>query len=204
MIHDTEDNSYNHHERNNTSETVPLSVPDKHIIYVDDAGHGSLCGGIVIGFRAEHEGMLWHEYIPETFFQEPLKSRRGWKIILKKIFHLIQTALREIPATQDTHAIYICRGWVFSYAIQKLREEGWHVKPIQIIGVLQNYVENMFKRELAKIDPYLTECAIPGSTSFFRQLQWVGENLSEREQYVKSGWRSWKKKWKPRLMMKKK
>jgi len=204
MIHDIEDNSYNHHERNNTSETVPLSVADKHIIYVDDAGYGSLCGGIVIGFNYEYLGALWHEYIPQSAFQAPLKSRRGWKIILKKVLHLIHLSLDKVNAKPETHILHVCRGWIFSYAVGKLREEGWTVKQIQITGILQKFVETAFKVELSKIDPYLAGHTTPGSTSFFKQLKWVEENLSEREQYVKTGWPSWEGKWKPRLMMKKK
>jgi hypothetical protein len=96
----------------------------------------------------------------------------------------------------------MCRGWVLEHAKNELIKDRYTVKHVKIQGKLQDYVEWAFQRELSKIDMALSSYSAPGSNTFMKHLYWVAEDLHARECYVKTGWKSWKRKWKPKAQAK--
>lgn len=174
-----------------------------NIIEIDDAGWGSLIGGMVIGLLDVDNNQAWHGYITEVGFQQTITGRgKGWRIVLDRVLDIIKKGLHEFKADPNTHVLHMCEGWVLEYARLKLLLNEWAIKNTKIEGQLQEYVETAFQEELSKIDIKLASYSAPGSNTFFKHLEWVSENLSEREQYVKTGWKSWEKKWKPRILLK--
>ena len=87
----------------------------------------------------------------------------------------------------------VCSGYVLSSIRGYLRDQGFTVEEVAITGELQEMVERS----------YITWCKevgvpaerLEGGRNFWTLLEWVAENPEIREKLVKTGWKSWKQKW---------
>ncbi len=177
---------------------VPLKVDPSNVIEIDDSGWGSLIGGITIGFYKKDTNDMEVEYIPVKYFQGGMFKKRRY---LSECYILIMETLKKWGVTPETHKLAICQGWIFDGPVEWLEDKGWSVDRVQIKGKLQVFVEKMFKRELYKTMNFDSKRRTAGQNAFFKALEWVGESLSTRERFVKTGWKSWEKKWKPRAKL---
>jgi len=87
----------------------------------------------------------------------------------------------------------VCSGYVLSSMRRHLRDRGFNVEEVEITGELQGMVERSYVR-------WCIEVGVPAEIlkderSFWTLLEWVGERPELREKLVKTGWKSWKQKW---------
>ena len=165
-------------------------------IQIDDAGWGDPVGGVLIGiYRVETSEYVVKE-IEVTHFQEPNFVE---KTFLARGLELVLDALTCLKVPKN-EPIEVCRGAVLDGVRQGLENQGFEVIPTKIEGQLQELVE-------ANLVTYLAELGIQnipqvsGKERFFRQLEWIQEDLTHREQFAKTGWKSWPKKlrnWRPK------
>lgn len=165
-------------------------------IQIDDAGWGDPVGGVFIGImRVETNEYLVKE-IEVTHFQDPNFAQ---KTFLQRGLELVKDALSCLNAT-NAEPIQVCRGSVLDGVRDGLKNLGYEITPIKIEGRLQELVEANLVRSLEeKGIPDIPR--VSGKERFFRQLEWIQEDLTTRERFAKSGWKNWPKKlrnWRPR------
>ena len=101
----------------------------------------------------------------------------------------------------DTETIFkVCSGYVLSSIRKHLQEQGFSVKKVEITGELQDIVERGYIR-------WCVEVGVPAerfeeNNRFWTLLDWVAEKPRIREKLVKTGWKSWDKKWRGRVFKK--
>ena len=181
-----------------------MFLSTRRIIEVTCSGWGALVGGLMIGITelGDNSKVRWCEYVYETAFQQGITGRRkGWAVVQMKVCNLIYFGMGLHLLTPFNVTIRLSPHWIFTLTDMKLREAKWIVDNVKVTDETQDYVDFMFRRELAKIDIELAKIGPPGANTFFGQLNWVAEDLKNREQYVKTGWKTWKSKWKKRIQI---
>jgi isopentenyl phosphate kinase len=165
-------------------------------IQIDDAGWGDPVGGVLIGiYRVETKEYIVKE-IEVIHFQEPNFAD---KTFLKRGLELVLDALAcmHVPKKES---IQVCRGTVLDGVRDGLKTQGYEVIPTKIEGHLQELVEANLVTSLEALGIYDIP-RVSGKERFFRQLEWIQENLTHREQYAKTGWKNWPTKlrnWRPK------
>ncbi len=158
------------------------------VIEVDDSGWGDLIGGVVIVMRRVETGEHYTgEISPDLFKADEFK----YKTYLRYVTQIILEGLDELKVPK-TEAIHICTGYVFEHAEDTLRELGYKVTEVKIEGKTQELAERTFIESLVE-QGIGTYREISAMRSFNGFLDWVKEDLPNREQYVKTGWKNWKK-----------
>jgi hypothetical protein len=158
------------------------------VIEIDDSGWGDLIGGTVIILRRietdeSFSGEIPLELFKEKEFKYKIYHRKATQIILKGLDTL------EVPKTESIH---ICTGYVFEHVKNTLRELGYKITEVKITGETQELAERAFIESLVKLG-IGTYRMIASIRSFNGFLKWVKEDLPNREQYVKTGWKNWAK-----------
>jgi hypothetical protein len=87
----------------------------------------------------------------------------------------------------------VCSGYVLSGIRRHLRDRGFKVEEVEVTGELQEKVERSYIR-------WCEEMGVPAERlidkrRFWTFLEWVAERPWLREKLVKTGWKSWKTKW---------
>jgi len=167
-----------------------LSENFKEII-IDDAGWGDLILGVVIGSLKFPGHRYMERRIPVSSFQPPNFERRKY---LTDAVKIIEDVVEVMRADEETR-FKICSGYVLSGARRYLRDRGFRVEKVEVTGELQKRVEYGYVK-------WCTEVGVPAemlsqdSRKRFRiLLNWVGEKPEIRESLVKTGWKSWREKW---------
>ena len=158
------------------------------VIEVDDSGWGDLIGGAVIVMRrVETDEHYTGEIPPELFKAEEFK----YKAYLRYATQIILEGLDALDV-QRSEPIHLCTGYIFEHAEDTLRELGYKVTEVKIEGKTQELAERTFIESLVGqgIGKYKDIAAMRSFNGF---LEWVKEDLSYREQYVKTGWKNWAK-----------
>lgn len=167
-------------------------------IEIDDAGWGDLIGGVIIGgYNPLLAEFRWEE-VPVEHFQGESFIKKTYLDATKRAVYKI---LGNLRAEKKFYRIALCTGYVLTDAVRSLRKKGWRIVRRKIEGRCQELVEERNRKELIKLGvPPSTIGNIPPSANrFIRLFEWVKENPKERERYVKTGWKSWQSKWKPKL-----
>jgi len=169
-------------------------VSIKKEILIDDAGWGDLILGVVIGALK----LPAHRYIPLSYmerripvtsFQPPDFENKQYLDDAVKIAEEIVEAMQPDSETR----FKVCSGYVLSSIRRYLRDRGFNVEEVEITGELQEMVERSYVR-------WCIEVGVPAERlvderSFSTLLEWVAERPELREKLVKTGWKSWKQKW---------
>ena len=129
-----------------SEEGVKKPDESKKLLKIDDSGWGFPALGVMVGVcdgvRIETD-MVDVRFFKQGIFdrQEYLKeySRLGREIVKNK-FH----------ASFDTHRIEICTGYVNRGLRDDLRVEGYDVRVVEIVGMLQDGLEKLFKQEVKR------------------------------------------------------
>ena len=163
-----------------------LSVND---ILIDDAGWGDLILGVVIGALKLPERRYMERRIGIPSFQSPLFESKQYLGDAVKIAEEIVAVMQPDRETR----FKICSGYVLSSIRSYLRDRGFNVEEVEVTGDLQEMVERGYRR-------WGTEMGVPAERlddkkRFWPLLEWVAENPKIRENLVKTGWKSWKQKW---------
>ncbi|MFX1478759.1 MAG: hypothetical protein ACFFCI_11575, partial [Promethearchaeota archaeon] len=112
--------------------------------------------------------------------------------------HIVKVVIKALKALNHSKEdrILLCRGHCFDLVREYFNENEIYYEPAIVEGDLQDAVEGRFIQHLRKLgitSPNLTKEA--GAQRFFISFNWVCQEFPNREQFVKSGFPSWKKKW---------
>jgi len=162
-------------------------------ILIDDAGWGDLVLGVVIGALKLPDRKYLERRIPVSSFQPPDFQDKRYLDDAAKIAEEIIEVMQPGKETR----FKVCSGYVLTSIRKYLRDRGFHVEEVEITGELQDLVERGFVK-------WCTEVGVPverleGRRNFWIFLEWVSENPKAREKLVKTGWKSWPKKWRERV-----
>ncbi|MFX1377431.1 MAG: hypothetical protein ACFFA0_16655 [Promethearchaeota archaeon] len=161
-------------------------------IEIDDAGTGDLVGDAFIGFRDTKTGKIIFQSIPVGLYNENNKDEDLPK---KHIVKVIIKGLRKLKHGKGDR-ILLCRGNCFDLVREYFNENDIYYEPAIIEGKLQDAVEGRFIQHLRKLgvkSSHLTKES--GIERYFILFNWVCRDFPNRERYVKTGFPSWKKKW---------
>jgi hypothetical protein len=165
------------------------------VILIDDAGWGDLILGVVIGALKLPDPKYMERRIPVSSFQPPHFENKKYLDDTVKIADEIVEVMQ--PDRETTFKV--CSGYVLSSLRRHLRERGFKVEEVEVTGELQEKVERGYIR-------WCREMGVPAGRlederRFWTLLEWVAEEPKIREKLVKTGWRSWKKKWREKAFM---
>jgi hypothetical protein len=170
-------------------------------ILIDDAGWGDLILGVVIGAlkRPTHRYIpisYMERRIPVSSFQPPNFENKRYLDDAIKIAEEIVEAMQPDVETR----FKVCSGYVLSSIRRHLQDKGFNVDEVEITGELQEMVERSYVR-------WCIEVGVPAERlederRFSTLLEWVAEKPEIREKLVKTGWKSWKQKWREKAFQK--
>jgi len=160
---------------------------------VDDAGWGDFILGVVIGALKLPDHRYLERRIPVSSFQPPNFENKQY---LDDAVKIADEIVRVMQPDMETN-FKICSGYVLSSMRGHLRDRGFNVEEVEITGELQEMVERSYVR-------WCVEVGVPAEIlkderSFWALLEWVSERPELREKLVKTGWRSWKLKWREKV-----
>ncbi|MFQ6065052.1 MAG: hypothetical protein ACE5L6_06220 [Candidatus Bathyarchaeia archaeon] len=165
------------------------------VILIDDAGWGDLILGVVIGALKLPDCRYMERRIPVSSFQPPNFEKKKY---LDDTVRIADEIVEVMQPDMET-SFKVCSGYVLSSVRRHLRERGFKVEEVEVTGELQEKVERGYIR-------WCTEMGVPAERlederRFWTFLEWVAEEPKIREKLVKTGWRSWKKKWREKAFM---
>ncbi|MBN2001101.1 hypothetical protein JW935_26385 [candidate division KSB1 bacterium] len=165
--------------------------PDLHLLRIDDAGWGFPLCGVMVG--VSDEKIVKTETVPIEYFKKGGKHRFTLKKYLAKYADLAVNLIDEFQATPESHRIEICSGYINQPLREKLRRLGFDVRVVEIKGLLQERLENFYKKYVfltvgADIyyDPKdMKKSDIP--KAYYRCLQYGLKHCPEQ---IKTGWQA--------------
>jgi len=164
---------------------------------IDDAGWGDLILGVVIGALKLPDRRYLERRIPVSSFQPPNFENKRY---LDDAMKIAQEIVEVMRPESDTR-FRVCSGYVLSSIRRHLQDQGFNVEEVEITGELQEMVERSYVR-------WCIEVGVPAERMederrFSTLLEWVAERPEIREKLVKTGWKSWKQKWREKAFKKK-
>jgi len=165
-------------------------------ILIDDAGWGDLILGVVIGAVKPPDRHYMERRIPVSSFQPPnFENKKYLDDAMKIADEIIEVMHPDVETS-----FKVCSGYVLSSIRRHLQDRGFKVEKVEITGELQEMVERSYVR-------WCIEVGVPAERledkrRFWTFLEWVAERPELRETLVKTGWRSWKKKWREKAFEK--
>jgi len=161
-------------------------------IEIDDAGTGDLVGDAFIGFRDMSTGKIIFQSVPVVLYNEENKDEDRPK---KHILKVVIKALRALNHSQGDR-ILLCRGNCFDLVREYFDENKIYYEAAIVEGELQDAVEGRFIQHLRKLGVRSKNLTVDsGIQRYFLLFNWVCRDFPNREHYVKTGFPSWKKKW---------
>ncbi len=129
--------------------------PDLAVLRIDDAGWGFPLCGVMVGVSDERD--VRTAAVPVEYFRHDTRNNFHTKRYLKRYAELAVQLLDQFGASPDTHRIEICTGYVNQPLREKLRRMGYDVRVVEIKGLLQDRLEEMYRvyvREAVGADIY--------------------------------------------------
>jgi len=167
----------------------------ENVILIGDAGWGDLMLGVVIGALKPPDPRYMERRIPVSSFQPSNFENKKYLDDAVKIADEIVEVMRPEVETN----FKVCSGYVLSGIRRHLRERGFKVEEVEATGELQEKVERSYIR-------WCKEMGVPAERledkrRFWTFLEWIAEKPEIREKLVKTGWKSWKKKWREKARL---
>jgi hypothetical protein len=167
----------------------------ENVILIDDAGWGDLILGVVIGALNPPDPRYMERRIPVLSFQPPNFENKKYLDDAVKIADEIV----EVMSPDMETRFKVCSGYVLSGVRRHLRELGFNVEEVEATGALQEKVERSYIR-------WCKEIGVPAERledkrRYWTFLEWIAERPRLRETLVKTGWKSWKKKWREKARL---
>lgn len=173
-------------------------------ISIDDAGWGDLILGAVVGAHKLPDHRYMERRIPISAFQSPnFENKRYLEYAVK-----IAGEIVEVMRADKETSFQVCSGYILSSIRKYLRNRGFHVVEVEITGELQEMVERGFIRWCVEVGVPAEKLESKGERvtqvqkRFWTLLKWVAEKPKLREKLVKTGWKSWKQKWREQVFQK--
>ncbi len=163
-------------------------------IEIDDAGTGDLVGNAFIGFRDTSTGKIIFQSVPVGLYNEENKGKDEDQP--KK--HILKVVIKALKAFNHSEGdrILLCRGNCFDLVREYFDENKIYYEPAIVEGVLQDAVEGRFLQHLRKLGVKSRNLSMDsGAKRYFILFNWVCKDFPYRERYVKTGFPSWKRKW---------
>ena len=166
-----------------------------NVILIDDAGWGDLLLGVVIGAVNPPDPRYLERRIPISSFQPPNFEDKKY---LDDTVKIADEIVEIMQPNMETN-FKVCSGYVLSSTRRHLRERGFKVEKVEVTGKLQAKVERGYLR-------WCKEMGVPterldDKKRFWTFLEWIAERPWLREKIVKTGWKSWKKKWRSKAFL---
>ena len=161
-------------------------------IEIDDAGTGDLVGDAFIGFRDTSTGHTIFQSVPVILYNKENKDEDRPK---KHILKVVIKALRILNHSKGDR-ILLCRGNCFDLVREYFDENKIYYEAAIVEGELQDAVESRFIQHLRRLGVRSNNLTTDsGIKRYFILFNWVCRDFPNRERYVKTGFPSWKKKW---------
>lgn len=168
------------------------------MIQIDDAGWGSLVGGVLIGACRKESPRTQHAFreIDVSLFQGDAFAH---KLYLAEAGDAALALMVQLGVTLD-EPVEICTGYILRAARQRLINEGYQVTSTKIGDPLQTLIEREFLNRILALGvetdyEILTQ---KQGLYFWQCVRWlkggdveVAEALPEREKQCKTGWSSY-------------
>ncbi|MFX1275675.1 MAG: hypothetical protein ACFFBP_07040 [Promethearchaeota archaeon] len=162
-------------------------------IEIDDSGTGDIVGDAFIGFHVIESGEIIFRGIPVGLYnEENHKNRKSFEYILE----MVKDGLKALNFNKEHDVIQICRGSCFNKVREWFDENGIKHEPAIVEGKLQEAVEGRFVAHLRKLGVKSSKVTMEaGFDRYFALFDWITRDFPSREKHVKTGFPSWKKKW---------
>ena len=169
----------------------------KKVILIDDAGWGDLILGVVVGALNLDlpDARYMERRIPISSFQPPNFENKKYLDDAVKIADKIVEVMQPDAETN----FKVCSGYVLSSISSYLRERGFKVEEVEVTGELQEKVERGYIRWCKEMGAPAER--LEDKRRFWTFFEWVAESPRLREKLVKTGWESWKKKWREKAFL---
>jgi len=132
--------------KNFLEDKFDFTPPDLKVLKIDDAGWGFPLCGVMVGVTDETD--IYVDVVAVKYFQGELFSKKSYlKVYTKLGLKLIS---EKFSAAPDTHRIEICSGFVNQMLRDELRKAGFHVRIVEITGMLQRELEERFRLYVSK------------------------------------------------------
>jgi hypothetical protein len=168
-----------------------LTPPDLDILSIDDAGWGFPLCGVMVGVSDDRE--VKSSMVPVEYFRDDNKNEFSTNLYLKKYADLAITLIEGFGASPTTYRIEICTGYVNQPLRKKLRELGFDVRVVEIKGLLQDKLENIYKKyvlEKLGADIYYDPKEMNKSEISKMYYECVNFGLKNCPEQMKTGWKS--------------
>ena len=160
---------------------------------IDSAGWSDLILGVVIGALKPPDPRLMDRRIPTSSFQSPNFENKKYLIDAVKITDEI---IKVMKPDEETH-FRVSSGYILSSVRRHLQNRGFRVEKMETTAQLQRMVERSYIRWCIEVG--VPEEILKEKRRFWILLKWVSEKPNLREQLVKTGWASWKRKWREEI-----
>ena len=168
-----------------------IKPPDASLktIQIDDAGGGSpICGAMVGVYDGNR--ILTAEIDVSYFQGDKFKDHAYLDAYATAGIGIVHNGFKAVP---DTHRIEICTGYINSTLRDRLRNNKFDVRVVEITGYLQDNLEGLFKdyvkketgRDLAYDPKGMNKKDL--SNSYYKVLEWGKKNTPH---LLKTGWKS--------------
>ncbi len=127
------------------SDNFDFNPPELPIIKIDDSGWGFPLCGVMIGVTDEIT--LYTAVVPVEFFQGDKFTDKKY---LKEYTKCGVELIAKLGATPMTHRIEICSGFINQHLRDELRKLGFHVRIVEITGMLQDSLEEEYRKYAAE------------------------------------------------------
>ena len=129
--------------------------------------------------------------IPVSSFQPPNFERKQY---LDDAVKIVEEVVEVMKADEETR-FKVCSGYVLSGVRRYLQDRRFHVEEVEVMGELQVRVERGYVKWCEAVGVPTDTLSGDGRKRFWALLNWVGEKPKTREILVKTGWKSWRRKW---------
>jgi len=165
-----------------------FTPPDLKLLMIDDAGWGFPLGGVMVGVTDNQT--IKTDIVPISYFQGVIFEQRDY------LYHYAQLGLNlvhEYHATPKTHRIEICSGYINSHLREQLREMNYHIRVVEIKGLLQDKLEEYFKKyikELTGSNIYYDPKELKKEDIPFKYNEALEYGIKHCPEIIKTGWKA--------------
>ncbi|MBC8184545.1 hypothetical protein H8E88_25905 [candidate division KSB1 bacterium] len=165
--------------------------PDLDVLRIDDAGWGFPLLGVMVGVSDERD--VKSEMVPVEYFRDDSHNHFKSKKYLKIYADLALELMGQFGASPATHRIEICTGYVNQPLREKIRKLGFDVRVVEIKGLLQDKLENIYKEyvyEKLGVDIYYDPKDMKKSDIPKMYYKCLNFGLKNCPELIKTGWES--------------